>query len=239
MTRLLVTGTGTGVGKTIVTAAIAALALDAGRTCTVVKPAQTGVAGDEDGDLADVVRLAGDAVDTIEVARYPDPLSPEAAARRSGRAPVRRDVVADVVRRASADSDVVLVEGAGGLLVRYDDRGLTVADIARDTGLSVLLVVAAGLGTLNATALTIEAVRARGLDLAGVVIGAWPAEPDLAARCNVEDLETLAGGALLGVLPDGAGAFSRGEFLDFTRVSLAPSLGGSFDADLFRSVVDG
>ena len=77
MSALFVTGTGTGVGKTVVTAALAALALERG-TCAVLKPGQTGVADDEPGDLADVVRLAGP-VETRELVRYPDPLSPAAA----------------------------------------------------------------------------------------------------------------------------------------------------------------
>lgn len=238
MTRLLVTGTGTGVGKTVVTAGIAALALAAGRSVTVVKPAQTGVGDDEDGDLAEVVRLAGEAVETVEVARYPDPLAPEAAARRSGQPYVDRAVVADVVRRALESSDVVLVEGAGGLLVRYDDRGLTAADVARDAALPVLVVSTAGLGTLNAVALTVEAIRARGLELAGVVVGAWPAEPDLASRSNLRDLESIAGTGLLGAVPEGVGTSSPSAFLAVAGESLAPSLGGVFDAAAFRAAHD-
>jgi dethiobiotin synthetase len=77
---LVVTGTGTGVGKTVVTAAVAALAAARGSRVAVVKPAQTGVDADEPGDLAEVRRLAG-VTDLHELARYPDPLSPAAAAR--------------------------------------------------------------------------------------------------------------------------------------------------------------
>ncbi len=69
----------------------------------------------------------------------------------------------------------------------------------------MLVVARAGLGTLNETALTCEALRARGLACAGVVIGAWPADPDLAARCNLEDLEAYAGAPLVGRLPGGRG----------------------------------
>ncbi|MDI5976244.1 ATP-dependent dethiobiotin synthetase BioD, partial [Amycolatopsis magusensis] len=87
MTVLVISGTGTGVGKTVVTAAIAALAKADGRRVAVLKPAQTGVTDGEPGDLDEVRRLAGE-VTTRELRRYPDPLSPEAAARRSGIAPV-------------------------------------------------------------------------------------------------------------------------------------------------------
>lgn len=234
MTVLLVTGTGTGVGKTVVTAALAALALSRGQTCTVVKPGQTGVPDDAPGDLADVVRLAGDEVRTVELVRYPDPLSPAAAARRSGRPALDPAQVAQAVLAAQDVSDLVLVEGAGGLLVRYDDDGLTMAELARTLRLPVLVVVDPALGTLNATALTLEAIAHRGLELAGLVIGAWPAEPGLAERSNVADLEMLAARPLLGALPAGLGSRDRADFLATARAGLAPALGGTFDAAAFR-----
>lgn len=234
MTALLVTGTGTGVGKTVVTAALAALALSRGHRCTVVKPAQTGVPDGAPGDLADVAQLAGQDVRTLELVRYPDPLSPAAAARRSGRPALDPAQAAHAVLTARQDSDLVLVEGAGGLVVRYDDDGFTMADLARTLQLSVLVVVEAGLGTLNATALTLEAMAHRGLDLVGLVIGSWPDAPGLAERSNVEDLEMLAARPLLGVLPAGLGGRDRADFLATSRAGLAPSLGGTFDAAGFR-----
>ena len=235
MTALLVTGTGTGVGKTVVTAALAALTVSRGQRCTVVKPGQTGVADDEPGDLADVVRLAGDDVRTVELVRYPDPLSPAAAARRSGRPAVDPAQVAHAVLTAQSDADLVLVEGAGGLLVRYDEDGFTMAELARTLRLPVLVVTEPGLGTLNATALTLEALAHRGLELSGLVIGSWPDEPDLAARSNVADLEMLAARPLLGALPAGLGSCDRADFLATARAGLAPALGGTFDARAFRS----
>lgn len=235
MSALLVTGTGTGVGKTVVTAALAALAVSRGQRCTVVKPGQTGVPEGAPGDLADVVRLAGDEVRTVELVRYPDPLSPAAAARRCGLPPVDPARVAAAVLAARDEADLVLVEGAGGLLVRYDDDGFTMAELARTLRLPVLVVVEAGLGTLNATALTLEAIAHRGLDLAGLVIGAWPGEPGLAERSNVHDLEMLAARPLLGVLPAGLGGCDRADFLATARAGLVPSLGGTFDPAEFRS----
>ena len=93
---LVVTGTGTGVGKTVVTAAVAALAAARGSRVAVVKPAQTGVGGDEPGDLAEVRRLAG-VTDLHELARYPDPLSPAAAARHCGLDPLDSPIVRSVI----------------------------------------------------------------------------------------------------------------------------------------------
>ncbi len=232
VTVLVMSGTGTGVGKTVVTAAVAALAMNDGQRVAVLKPAQTGVAAGEPGDLADVRRLAG-AVTTCELRRYSDPLSPEAAARRSGLPEVTPADVAAAATRLHDEHDLVLVEGAGGLLVRFDSTGGTLADVAWALAAPVVVVAEAGLGTLNATALTAEVATRRGLDVLGVVIGAWPSDPDLAARCNAADLPVAAGAPLLGALPAGLGAVSGHDFLDEARKGLAPWLGGSFDADLF------
>lgn len=227
MTALLVTGTGTGVGKTVVTAAIAALAVARGERVVVVKPAQTGEADGAPGDAAEVARLAGD-VQTVELVRYPDPLSPEAAARVSGRAPLTLEGCVRAI--GSLDADLILVEGAGGLLVRYDDAGLTIADVAAALALPVVLVTAAGLGTLNATALTLEAMRARGLALHSLVVGAWPVDAGLAEQCNLDDLPVLAGADLGGVLPDGAASLAPEAFRLMAADSLGPLLGGRFGA---------
>ncbi|HEY0359084.1 MAG TPA: dethiobiotin synthase [Mycobacteriales bacterium] len=227
MSVLLVSGTGTEIGKTAVTAAVAALAVARGSSVAVVKPAQTGLGPDEPGDLAEVARLAP-GVATYEFARYPDPLSPEAAARRACVDGLVLDDVADRVRRLADSYDLVLVEGAGGLLVRYAEDGWTLADLAHDLGAPVLVVVAAGLGTLNHTALTLEVLAARGVRFDGLVVGSWPAHPDLAVRCNLRDLQVAAGRPLGGALP--AGAPSAPDFLSAARHGLGPAYGGKFDA---------
>ena len=170
MSVLVVTGTGTGVGKTVVTAAVGALAAARGSRVAVVKPAQTGVRPGEPGDLDDVCRLSG-VTDLHEHQRFPDPLSPAAAARRAGLPPVDLRWSAKQVTALAEGRDLVLVEGAGGLLVRYDDEGSTLADLAHELTADVLVVAEPGLGTLNHTALTLEAMAHRGLRLAGVVVG--------------------------------------------------------------------
>jgi dethiobiotin synthetase len=230
---LVVTGTGTGVGKTVVTAAIAALARDRGSRVAVVKPAQTGVAAGEPGDLDEVRRLA--LVDDVhEHARFPDPLAPAAAARVSGRPALDLGQSVRAVRELADDHDLVLVEGAGGLLVRFDDGGRTIADWARELEADVLVVAHPSLGTLNHTALTLEALAHRGLRPAGVVLGSWPAQPDLACRTNLRDLETLAARPLSGALDEGAGGLDPVEFLLAARAGLEPALGGVFDARDFH-----
>ena len=222
---LVVTGTGTGVGKTVVTAAIAALAVAAGRSVAVLKPAQTGVLPGEFGDASEVRRLSG-AGTCVELARYPEPLAPATAARRAGLPAVTPARAAAAAAELAAGHDLVLVEGAGGLLVRFDDGGGTLADVACMLQAPVLVVAAAGLGTLNATALTAEALRTRGVRCLGVVVGAWPAEPDLAARCNLADLPVVADAPLVGVLPDGASRLPRARFTALARRGLAALLGG-------------
>ncbi|GAA4548447.1 dethiobiotin synthase [Amycolatopsis samaneae] len=230
---LVVTGTGTGVGKTITTAAIAALAVADGRRTAVLKPAQTGVLPGEPGDLDDVVRLAGGPITTRELRRYPDPLSPEAAARRSGIPAVEPAEVARAAGELDAGHDLTLIEGAGGLLVRFDPQGGGLADVAWSLGALVIIVAEAGLGTLNATALTAEVATRRGINVAGVVVGAWPADPDLAALSNLQDLPTAAGAPLLGVLPAGLGSVSHEEFVARARAGLSPWFGGEFDPETF------
>jgi dethiobiotin synthetase len=231
---LVVTGTGTNVGKTVVTAAIATLALARGDRVAVVKPAQTGIASDADQDAeppdAETVRRLSGVTDLHELARFPDPLSPEAAARVSGLPPLDLADCAEYIAQLADSHDLVLVEGAGGLLVRYDQAGATIADLAVRLGAPVLVVAAAGLGTLNHTALTLEAIAARKLRLAGVVIGSWPREPDLADRENLTDLETVTGAPLAGLLPAGSGSLPREEFRAVARHGLGPSLGGSREA---------
>ncbi|MER7762103.1 dethiobiotin synthase [Streptomyces sp. NPDC097619] len=233
MSVVVVSGTGTEIGKTVATAAVAAAALAAGRTVAVLKPAQTGVGPQEAGDVAEVTRLAGSAVTGLELARYPEPLAPERAAARAGLPPVRPAEVAAAAERLDRDHDLVLVEGAGGLLVRFDSEGGTLADAARLLGAPVLLVVPAGLGTLNTAALTAEALAARGLRNLGLVVGSWPGSPDLAARCNLADLPLVSGAPLLGALPEAAGALEPAEFRTGAPGWLAPELGGTWSAGSF------
>lgn len=214
---VLVTGTGTGVGKTVVTAALAALIRQRGSTVAVVKPTQTGLVAGEPGDVDDVRRLVGDDLPTHELLRLRDPLSPEAAGRREG---VDLPPVALHARRIgeiAAHSHVTLVEGAGGLLVRLDARGGTLADLGtalRYKGVScgAVLVASAGLGVLSTAALTAEALAARSIPLLGVVVGSWPAEPGIAETENLVDLPRVTGAPLWGRIPEGAGSMAREEF---------------------------
>lgn len=224
MSVQVVTGTGTDVGKTVVSAALASLASAAGRSVAVVKLAQTGLAAGLPGDAAEVRRLTGLA-DVHELARYPDPLAPDTAARRAGQTLL---TVSQMLTRIAAlgARDLLLVEGSGGLLVKLAPDGAGLAEVASGLHGEMVLVSSAGLGALNQVALTAEALRSRRLQLRGVVVGAWPADPDLACRTNLVDLPVYAGAPLLGVLPEGAARLDRAAFHELALRSLAPELGG-------------
>jgi dethiobiotin synthetase len=215
---LVVTGTDTAVGKTVVTAALAAVARARGERVAVVKPVQTGVGDGEPGDLDEIRRLAG-VNDVHELVRFPPPLAPATAARIAGVAPPPVGELAGRIRRL-ADRDTVLVEGSGGVLVQLDGDGGTVADLAALLGAPALVVARAGLGTLNHSALTCEALAARGVACAGVVIGSWPSRADLAARCNLEDLPRYTGATLVGVLPEGASRLDGPAFEAMAKAEL-------------------
>ena len=210
---VVVTGTSTGVGKTVATAALAQRYAARG-TVVVVKPVQTGVV-DGDSDAGEVHRLTGCAVQ--EFTALDDPLAPDTAARRQGVAIPPVTEYADRIRVLAEFHDTVVVEGAGGLLVRLDADGGTLLDLAAELAgsvpVDVVVVVGPQLGTLNHAELTVGAVRARGLEPAGLVIGAWPAEPGLAERCNLDDLPHHTGLPVLATIPDGAGALDRERFL--------------------------
>ena len=209
MRFLVVTGTSTGVGKTVATAALAATTPGA----VVVKPVQTGASAG-DSDAQEVHRLTG--LEAQEWTLLDEPLAPDTAARRQG---VAIPTVAEHAARLLAlETGPVVVEGAGGLLVRLDSEGGTLLDLAgllasSGAEVEVVVVVAAGLGTLNHTELTVDALRARGLRVRGLVVGAWPASPGLAERCNLEDLPQVVGLPLLAVLPAGAGSLDRAAFV--------------------------
>jgi dethiobiotin synthetase len=216
---VIVTGTGTEVGKTVATAALTVALRARGSTVLVVKPAQTGVYAGEPGDVDWVRSRVGPdpGVETLELMRLRDPLAPDAAARREGVELPPVAAHARTIAERAGSCDVVLVEGAGGLLVRLDRRGGTLADLGtalryKGVGTGFVVVAAAGLGTLNTTALTAEALRRRDLPLLGVIIGSWPTQPGLAEESNLEDLPSIAGAPLLGHIPEGVGSLAPEVF---------------------------
>lgn len=198
---LLVTATDTGVGKTIVTAGLCGALAARGLGVGVFKPLQSGnLLDDPEGDAATLVRLGGlpTTPAAICVAAFAAPLAPAVAAAREGRSVALAPVV-ERARELADTCELLLVEGAGGLLVPMGE-GWTVADLAVALGYPVLVVARAGLGTVNHTALTVEALRARGLAAAGVVLNATQ-EPDPSWADNPALIERLADVRVLGSVP--------------------------------------
>ncbi len=197
---VFVTGTGTEVGKTVVAATVARTAADAGRAVAVFKPAVSGLDAGGEADHALLRRAAGSPQSDDEIApyRYAAPVSPHLGAELAGET-IDPERLRAAAAHAAGGADVLVVEGVGGFLVplRLD---YSVADFARELGLPVVIAAAAGLGTINHTLLTIEAVRAAGLDPVAVVLTPWPPEPSLIERSNREVIAQL-GNVDVAVLP--------------------------------------
>ena len=208
---VFVTGTDTDIGKTVTTAALAATLAALGRTVAVYKPTQAGTC-DGQGDVDAVRRLAG-LDDVHEGIRLVHAMAPAAAAARAKVAlPSAQDHVATIVRLTAAH-DHTLVEGAGGLLVALDQEGRTLADIAVAIGSSCAAVVVcrSGLGTLNHTGLTLEALNRRGIAISGMVIGSWPRWP---TEIDVSNRDYLREHVvpLIGIIPAGAATLAPATF---------------------------
>ena len=191
-----VTGTDTGVGKTLAAAALCRADRKAGRTVLYAKPVQTGLERAQAGDAAFVAAAAK--VPVIECVRFPEPLAPAVAAQRAG-AIIDVDALLTDLEKAGDGFDRIMVEGAGGLLVPlWDD--VTMADMADRLGAGLIVVTRPTLGTLNHTALTLEAAVTRGLPVDGLVISGWPADPGVTEETNLERLSAMA--PVLGLLPN-------------------------------------
>ncbi|HIW90249.1 MAG TPA: dethiobiotin synthase [Candidatus Corynebacterium avicola] len=224
---ILVTGTGTDVGKTVATAALASVLQDDGHRVAVVKPVQTGEP-DGYGDLATVTRLTG-LTDLHEFHRYPDPLAPDIAARRAGAPAARLEDVASRFRELHAtDPDrVLLVEGAGGILVRMGENW-TLLDLAVKLDAPVVVVTTLGLGSLNAAELTVRCALDQGIQVLGLVGGSLPEDADLATELNLAELPEVTGVPLLGALPAGAGSLAPERFRTVARDAVGEVLADYF-----------
>lgn len=202
-----ITGTDTGVGKTLVAVALTRALVEAGKRVAVMKPVAAGTVKTADGEFND------DALELLAAsnvkAPYEDvnpyllrtPASPHLAARTDGVA-IRHDRILAAFARLRAASDLVLVEGAGGWLAPISAVE-TMADVAKRLDLPVILVVGLRLGCLNHALLTRESLRAHGIRFAGWVANEMPTEMALAGA-NIETLATRFGAGPLAVVPAGA-----------------------------------
>ncbi|MDP9486835.1 MAG: dethiobiotin synthase [Actinomycetota bacterium] len=194
---VFVTGTGTGVGKTFVGAALAALLRERDVDVGVMKPAETGVEEPTAPCYSvDAARLAaaagvGDPPELVVPYKLRDPLAPSVAAGREGRE-VSVEVVMAAYHELRRRHAFLLVEGAGGIAVPFGG-GVDMAGLAEAMHLPLLVVAPTGLGTINHAVLTIEYARARGLVVLGTLLNLRADPPDLAERTNPAVLARLTG----------------------------------------------
>ncbi len=197
-----VTGTDTGVGKTVVACAVVAAMRSRGVSVRALKPVITGL--DEPPrpgwphDHVLLAELAGSTPEEVTVMSYGPPVSPHLAQVLSGR-PIDPDALRGAIRDAGQRAEVLVVEGIGGLLVPLADH-YDVRELARDAALPLVIVARPGLGTLNHTLLTLEAARAAELRIAGVVLTPWPEAPSAIEHSNRETIARL-GQVQVGMLP--------------------------------------
>ena len=210
---VLVTGTDTGVGKTWIGCALVRALRAEGRSVSVRKPAETGCLS-RDGELypADAALLReaagpGESLADVCGVRLAEPLAPAVAAARAGAVIEPAAIVAEIAA-ASRRFDLVVVEGAGGLLVPLSGR-YGYADLARDLGARLILVVGARLGAINATLLTLEVAVARGLPVAGLVVNHFAATEDLATRTLAASLRHLTDVPVLAEVAQGEDPATR------------------------------
>jgi dethiobiotin synthetase len=198
---IFVTGTGTEVGKTVVAAAIARARRGGGERVHVFKPAVSGLdePGEPDHELLRRAAASAQSDDEIAPYRYGPPVSPHLAADMAGKPIDPRRLLA-AAEAAGAGADALVCEGVGGFLVPLTDSYL-VRDLARQLALPVVVAARPGLGTINHTLLTLEAVRGAGLEVAAVVLTPWPRSPEAPEESNRATIaalgdvrvETLAG----------------------------------------------
>jgi dethiobiotin synthetase len=192
---VFVTGTDTGVGKTVVAAAICAAAAE---PVAALKPVVTGLddpPGEWPHDHVLLARATGQAPEEVAPYRFGPPVSPHYAAELAGETIEPARILA-----AAHTHDRLVCEGVGGLMVPIT-TGYLVRDFALDLGLPVVIAARTGLGTINHTLLTIEAARTAGLGVAAVVVTPWPSEPEPIERSNRDTIERLAGIPVYGLPP--------------------------------------
>lgn len=209
---LFVTGTDTGVGKTVVAGAICAALVARGVRVAAFKPVVTGI-DDEPGEwppdheLLAAAAGGGQSPAKVSPARFGPPVSPHLAAELAGTVLEPRMLV-EAARRAAGEADLLVCEGVGGLMVPLTP-GYLIRDFAVDLALPVVVAARPGLGTISHSLLTVEAARAAGLRVAAVVMTPWPEAPSPMEASNRQTVERLGGVEVHGLARTTPGDLAR------------------------------
>lgn len=228
MSGVFITGTDTGVGKTVVAAAIAGALRLNGVDVGVMKPVQSG----NDDDAAFLTKSAGVSDDPSLIVPYSfrEPIAPSLAAKLEG-VSVDIDAIKGAYSALADRHEFVVVEGAGGIMVPLVEKGpesYLVSDLIRDLGLPTLIVARAGLGTINHTLLTIDHARSKGINVAGVVVNGYPETPNLSEKNNPQMIEKLSGIPVVSIIP----------FIDLTESGLPEKAADAVDIDNLMKIIN-
>ena len=204
---LLVTGTDTGIGKTLIAGAIAAYLRKQGLRVGVLKPAASGCVRRREGlvsEDAEYLAHCADSphpLDVVAPQRFAEPLAPAVAAQRLG-VSLEWDAIQRSLKIISRDSDILIVEGVGGIMVPMDEKH-TMLDVAAWLGLPAVVVARPNLGTINHTLLTVNVLRQAKVKVAGVVVNRYPAEmPGVAEETNPRAIEKWGKVPVLAIVPE-------------------------------------
>ena len=226
---VMVTGTDTEVGKTVVAAGLARFLRGQGLDVGVMKPVASGAVesaagGRASSDVVALVEAAGcsDPAEWVNPYCFTAPVAPALAAELEG-VSVDMERIVDCYERLRSRHDLTVVEGAGGALTPVSGT-LSVADLAQRLRIPALIVSRAGLGTINHTVMTVECLRSRGVECLGFFLNRFPPTPGLAERTNADRIAAVTGALHLGSIPELADPLGSGFAEHILRTSHGESL---------------
>lgn len=200
--RIFVTGTDTGVGKTVVTAAICRCIKLSGRTVAAMKPIQTGTNTQEIPDIEFIYRVIDEdyVIDDVCPYRFAEPLSPKLASEISG-VNININTILSSFEALDKENEHLIVEGAGGIMAPIKSNYF-MSDLISDLGIPVIIVSRPDLGTINHTLLTAEYAKNKGLTVLGIIFNKYPHKRGLPELTNPNEISLISGIPILGIISE-------------------------------------
>ena len=230
---IFISGTDTGIGKTVVTASLASCLKQNSITVNAIKPLQTGTILPGLIDIEFVYKVLGEIyeIDKVCPYRFSDPLAPYVASNLESK-DIDIEKIKNLIDESIKRFDVTLVEGAGGLLVPIKEN-YYMTDLIKEAGLELAIVIRPNLGTINHTLLTVKHARSKGIKILGLIISNYPKQPDLAEKTNIQLIEKLSGERIVGFLPVlediDVEKGKTGKLFESSREYFISDLGGVFN----------